>query len=108
MKGLILAALLASAAPSPQAIVTEPVVSPEFARLRDEFFVARREAYCRRLGYMAPAFRELTPAEQTQVRHETIHFQRSEDLDGDGRINWRDDREFTPTAEKTARTIYER
>ncbi len=30
------------------------------------------------------------------------------DVDGDGRINWRDDREFTPMAEKTARTIYER
>jgi len=30
------------------------------------------------------------------------------DADGDGRINWRDDREFTSMAEKTARTIYER
>jgi len=30
------------------------------------------------------------------------------DANGDGRINWRDDSEFTATAEKTARTIYER
>ncbi len=30
------------------------------------------------------------------------------DANGDGRINWRDDNEFTATAEKTARTIYER
>ncbi len=30
------------------------------------------------------------------------------DINRDGRINWRDDSEFTATAEKTARTIYER
>jgi len=30
------------------------------------------------------------------------------DTNGDGRINYRDDREFTATAEKSARTVYER
>ena len=30
------------------------------------------------------------------------------DANGDGRINYRDDREFTATAEKSARTVYER
>jgi hypothetical protein len=30
------------------------------------------------------------------------------DTNGDGRVNWRDDDEFTVTGEKTARTIYER
>lgn len=30
------------------------------------------------------------------------------DANGDGRVNWRDDNEFTVTAEKTTRTVYER